>query len=396
VNNISKEHLEVFRQYLLAHKEDVKHSLLNSLPDLLLKQLLIIEDGFLNNDSIEKIALTIDAQNLVSTLKQLQIEYYNSLVQLYFEGKTNKEIEHLLSSDNLTFRNIISDENKFERDLSYAIRLTERDAFKKKFLSIDEADEFQLSEKEIKSAISQLERKSLKLKFVEIDKIMEVDSIPASDASTGKVLAFNLKPFIKYAAAAVILGFIFIGGYHLMNVKTSRNYELAEKVNTKENKLQSLDFKIPLIDEQRIQKNLLQPQSLGFIEPAKISITIIIKNIGRQINRLEEIRSILYNRKDRLEYTTLSKQISIQIDSLIAIRNTYLYIPENKNVILSILTGYNVVHIINLNPSQNRTLYLKLNNNYYKLKATGKHEKLIPIEDKTLLEELNKIIFQNQ
>jgi len=398
VSNIRKEHLDLFRQYLLSHNEEVRGNFRTILPDPVLKYLLIIEEGFLHNWSIESIASNIDAQYLLYDLKQLKLEYYTSLAQIFSEGETNNEIELLLANDNPIFKNAvneISDEIKFEKELSYAIKLTEREAFKKKFLSIDKEEEYHLSDTEIKSAISQLERKSLKQEFTMIDKVMEQDSKPASDTSSGKVLSFNLRRVIKYAAAAVILGFILLGGYYFINFKNRSSNSLAEKETTEETKSQPFTYSIPEISEQRKQMTLLLPQSYGFVKADKIYISIVIQNLGDQIDTLRKIYVKASGRRDSSEFTTGIKHISIQIDSLTAIGNTYLYNPETKKVILSLLDNKSVDKIISINPSQSRNLYLKLNSKYYKLLANSKHEKLIPIEDKAIIEELDKIVFQN-
>ena len=106
--NLQKEHIEVFRQYLLTHDEEIRLNLRSILPGKVLKYLSIVEDGFLRSYSIENIATNIEAIHLAPDLKELQIEYYTSLAEMYLHGQTNDAINSLLAHDNDLFNKILS------------------------------------------------------------------------------------------------------------------------------------------------------------------------------------------------------------------------------------------------------------------------------------------------
>lgn len=395
MSHISKEHLEIFRQYFLSHNEDAKRDLLALLPGTVLKYLLIIEDGFLSNNSIEQIAINIESQNLEPELKLLQIDYFKSLAQLYAQGEYNQEIELLLANGNLVFENVlyeISEEQRFEKDIIAAIKITERTSFKNKFSMIDQEDELFLPETEIKSAITQLERESLKHKFIEIDEFQNGEPV----TTRRKVVSYNFKHIIKYAAAAMLAGLIFGGSYYIIKNTGSVGNDMAIHVNKKEIMKPPPSLVIPVIDEQNNQLPLLMPQSFGFAEVDKIYVSITIQDIGKQIAMLKKIYSQGFDMKNTSVNPNTAKLLTRQIDSLVAIGNTYSYDPVSFKVVLRMLDGQNIAKIININPAQKRSLYLKLNKYYYKLKKTDSPNRLIQVEDKTTIEELDKIIFQNQ
>ena len=215
MNNLDKRHIEIFREYFLSQNEDIRRSIRNILPGILVKYLSIIETGFSKNVSVEIIASQIEANHLIPELQQLQSDYYSSLDRI------------------------------FEEELDFAIRTTERESLKKKFELIDSEEEFQLDESDIKSAITQVERESLRNKLAEIHQLEEIsEKVAALIPATNIIPAANTHPIyriLKYATAAVVIGIVFFGSYVIFNNKKNQNVAIKENKQLDSTNLNSLN-----------------------------------------------------------------------------------------------------------------------------------------------------------
>lgn len=358
MNSLNKEHIEIFREYFLSQNEDVRRNIRNILPGVLLKYLSIIETGFLQKANIENIASQIEATHLISDLRQLQTDYYSSLNQ------------------------------KFEMEIAFAIKATERDAFKKKFSAIDQEDEFQIPETEIKSAIKEVERESIKRNFKQIDKQEE----PVS-----KTPVFSINRFVKYAAAAAIIGFVFLGGYLLLNpANRSEKTSIAKKGEKKDSVKTDLAANIPEIPEQQNEKQILTSESFGFAKDHPQKLIVITQNIGAYIDTLRTFYyEELQGRYGTAGNGPVAKAISQKLDSLSGLINTYTYDVSNRKAIVKLSDKQVIDKVISIDPQRELKLFIKIGKSYFQLNPTQAPLKLILVNDKATIEELEKIIFQN-
>lgn len=359
MNNLDKKNIEIFREYFLSSNEDVRGNIRNILPGVLLKYLSIIETGFLQKATVENIASQIDAPHLIPDLRQLQTDY-NSLM-----------------------------EQVFEKEVAFAIRATERAAFKKKLEEIDLEEEFQIDESDIKSAITQVERESIKQKFENLEEGMAIKQKPAAS-----LISFNR--IARYAAAAVVVGIVFGGGYLILNnSKEQNNGGLAKNENKKDSIKTEIAANVPTITEQVSEKEMLVLESFGFAKEEQQTFVIVTQNIEKQIDTLEKIYSDEIRGKNGGGAGPVARVISQQMDSLLSIRNTYTYDVLNKKIIVRLGNQQKVDKVISTDPSLKTNLFIKINKDYYQLKPTALPLKLIPIKNKDTIEELEKIIFQN-
>ena len=380
MNNLDKKHIEIFREYFLSQNEDVRRSIRNILPGVLLKYLSIIEAGFSQKTTVENIASQIEATHLIPDLKQLQTDYFLSLEQI------------------------------FEKEVAFAIRATERAAFKKKFESIDLADEIQDSE--IKEAITQVERESVRQKFEEIDEWEKSERAIAALAprhigehSAEKIAASKVSPstpvvsfnrIVRYAAAAAVIGIVFLGGYLVLNnSKEQKNGGLARNENNKDSIKTEIVATLPTITEQISEQRLLVPESFGFAKEEPKIFAIVTLNIEKQIDTLKKIYSDEIQGRNGAGVGPITKVISRQIDYLLSIKNTYTYDVTNKKIVVRLDNDQKIDKVISTDPSQKTNLFIKINKDYYQLKPTMQPLKLIPVKNNNTIEELEKIVFQN-
>lgn len=362
MSKIDKQHIELLREYFLSQNENARQNIKNGLPDFFLKYLYIIEDGFKNKLTIENIASQINAPHLIPELQQLQTGYL------------------LLEHD-------------FEREIAFAIRETERTGFKKKFQSIDAEEEFQLQEPEIKSAVTQVERDAIKEKLKKLDSKEDVIK-----KTTSPVI--SIKPFIKYAAAAAIIGIVFWGGYLIINNNGEKQNTGFADYNGDDSKSKYLlnteiTPNLPAITDQVSEKKVLVPVSFGFAKKEQEIIFIVIQNVEKQIDTLKKIYSDQLQGRTGAGNGPVAKAIRQQIDSLSAIKGAYTYGLADKKIILRLGNGQKADEIISLDPSDKSKLFIKIGKSYFQLKPTKKALKLPIVTDKATIDELEKIIFQN-
>jgi hypothetical protein len=368
VSEITKEHITTFREYFLSTDKSVKAKIFESLSDADKQSLTIVEKGFENNISALHIALQLNAPQFENEIKEIQTEYY-SLLQ------------------------------KFEQDLAIAIIQTEREALKKKLKAVD-ANEEAVFINEIKTAITQVEREALKSQLSKADV-------------SAKVISFNFNKFAKYAAAAVITGVVAFSGYRFF---TNKNDSNSIASNNKLQQNQTLPpLNLPTIQQQEKQLTVIEPESFGFTQHKKQSfkiVTTIVSNykaldsIQIKIFELEKIyaEEITGRNGNGASYGPRSKTIKDRLDSLVAFRTillnakafTYTLNTTQNTLHLFFTESLNTSSIISLDLKDKNKFYIKIETQYYPLKPTENPLPLISEKNKTIIEQLNKIIFQNQ
>lgn len=418
-----KQDIEQLRHYFLSHNKEVRIQVRSLLTGILLKYLSIVEDGFLRNISIENIATNIKADHHLPELKQLQFDYYTSLAQIYLNGESNEEIKLLLLNKNILFKEIVAavlNNEAFEKELSFAIRLTEREQLKKKLQLADAYDNFELPEEEIKTAVTEVERTNFKKLFREIDEQEFKETMPeevvsqthskssiANSAQFSKVISF--KSFFRYAAVAIVFGFVAFSGYYLMTSKSPDK----KNANTNLSSNDHMEIAIPnftIIPEQKTKAySVLAPESFGIFTPKKVKIIITVINTGKYIRQtqvyldsLKRSFTMELNSNPKAGYGGVYNEIYTIMDSLKRMLdletsqlNTYTFNQKTGRIILYLSDDIQVDKVMSVNPADRSVFYIQLKKEFYKIQSAIKSKRLIPESNKAIIEELNKIEFQN-
>ena len=265
---ITKNHIEIFRQYLLSNSEEIRINMLRLIPGMFLKYMTVIEDSFLHNRNIEQTAQSIDATHLLHEIKQLQIEYYLSLAKLHLNGETNPAIKSLLDNNNVLFKNVI--DYQFDHDLKQAFVLTERANLKKQFAILEMED---IANEELQQSFLLMERKRLKQQFKQLDS-SSIGMVAEPTVSYNIKELVNNEPLVKpsivrkinwkrIAIAASIVGIICTTT--LLILKNNNNQNKLARVNREikiDKDLSTLSN--TELSFTKFKKNVLKESTLGF------------------------------------------------------------------------------------------------------------------------------------
>lgn len=376
MGKITKEHIDIIREYLLSFDEGVRNNIRSTISATLLKYITVIESGFIRDVTIDKISTEIGFEESSEDLLKLRNEYFVSLAQISLEGGTNSELDKIKASDNLSFQKLLnemSDEGSFEKDMSIAIKLHQREEMKKKFQQFDEEDEFEMSDKEIKAAITSVERESMKKRFAAMDKAEEKSKV--------------FKLITRYAIAAAVVG-VLIGGAYLrfFNHEVNNDNPIVANIEIP-NLVESIESNKSIIIDKRGSSFAGNPS-------IKDSISIQTNGLAKQIDTLRAILEKVIP-DNTGEHGQTNSRISKQIDSLLNILNTYTYDIKTKKVVLNVPKVSIVKNIISINPNNLSEFYINLEGKYYLIKNTEAPLKLYPVTDKKEIEKLKKIELLN-
>ena len=293
---------------------------------------------------------------------------------------------------------------EFEQDLAIAITQTERESLKKKLKAVDDNEDAAFNN-EIKTAITQVEREALKSQLSKLDAPLKV---------AASVSNFNFNMFAKYAAAAVITGVVAFSGYRFFANKNDTNPIVSNNNKSKQN--QTLPpLNLPTIQQQEKHLTVVGPESFGFTQHKKQTFKIVttivsnykaIDSIYFKIVELEKIynEEITSRSGNSAGYGPKTKAIKNMLDSLIVFRTilhntkafTYTLNTTQNTVQLFFTESLNTSSIISLDLKDKNKFYIKIEAKYYPLEPTKIPLQLIAEKNKTIIEQLNKIIFQNQ
>jgi hypothetical protein len=361
--------LNTIKEYLLTFDENIRDRIRISLAEDDFKILSNIENAFLSDKHINAIIQELQLESIQEEIKDLHAEYYLELAEQYAEGKTNKEIETLLSSDNQTFKKTVSlfpDETTFFKELSIAVDDKKTEQLKKGYAEIDEWLESKKS---------------------------------SSKNDEARVVSIRRKIF-RYAIAAVVVGAL-IGGVYLrfFNTKLSDENAIVNNDSINNNKPDIANVELPnLVESIESNKSLLiDKRGSGFAGNISNydSINIKINGLSNQIDALTATLK-KYGIQNNSELDKSYIMISRKIDSLENILNTYTYDYETKRVVLNFPIANKVKNVISKNPKDLSKFYLNVENNYYLIKATETPFELKLITDKEELEKLKRIEFSNE
>lgn len=376
MGKISKENIDVIREYLLSFNEGVRNNIRSTLSATLLKYITIIESGFIKDESIDKISAEIGFTDSIEELLNIRNEYFVSLAQISLDQATNQTLEQIKASNNQSFQKLLnemSDNDSFEKDMRISLKSFQREEMKKLFKEIDKEDEFEIADNEIKTAITSLERESMKKRFAEIDK----------EEHRSKVF----KLITRYAVAATVIG-ILIGGAYLrfFNHEASNDNSIVSNVELP-NLIESSEYSKSIIVDNR-------GSGLAGNISIKDSISIQTNVLTKQIDTLRAMleKAIPDNAG---EHGQTNSRITRQIDSLLNILNTYTYDFKTKKVVLNVPQVSIIKNIIAINPNDLSEFYISIEGKYYLIKNTEAPLKLYPITDKKDIEKLKRIELLN-
>lgn len=376
MGKIIKEHIDIIREYLLSFDEGVRDNIRSTISATLLKYITIIESGFIKDGNIENISREIGAVESIEDLLKLRNEYFITLAQISIDRGANTDLDKIKSWNNQSFQKLLNemtDNKSFEKDMSIAIKLLQREEMKKRFQQFDKEEEFEFTDKEMKTAIKSVERESMKKRFTAIDKAEERSKI--------------FKLITRYAIAAAIIG-VLVGGYflnffnkeELIENPTVANIEIPDLIESKESN------KLIIIDNS----------GSGFAKNPTINDSITIQQNGLS-KQIDTLKAVLKKEISGIPkgYGTFYSQISKQIDSLLNILDTYTYNYKSKTVVINIPTVKVVKNIISIEPNNLSQFYINIDDKYYLIKDTKSPIKLIPITDRNRIKELELIEFSN-
>jgi hypothetical protein len=350
--------LNIIREYLLTFDENIRDRIRISLAEDDFKILSNIENAFLSDKHINAIIQELQLESIQEEIKDLHAEYYLELAEQFAEGKTNKEIETLLSSDNQTFKKTVSlfpDETTFFKELSIAVDDKKTEQLKKGYAEIDEWLESKKS---------------------------------SSKNDEARVVSIRRKIY-RYALAAAVVG-VLIGGVYLsfFNTKLSDDNAIVNNDTINNNKPDIADLELPnLIEHSESNKSIIIDKTSSGLASLNESVNIKYNGLSKQIDTLKNILE-----KNIVGNGQTYSQVSKQIDSLLSILNTYTYDFKTKKVVLNVPTINVVNNIISIDPNNLSELYIKLEDTFYIIQKTETPIKLRPIIDRKLIDTLNDII----
>jgi len=370
VDSLNKKEIEILHKYFLTANEHRKESIRKKLTPAELHHLEIVEACLDGDGNIDRAVLEAGMPGAQDELEELQFSYYLWQAEQYVKGKKNTSIEKLLSANNWLFKEAIAfeaDEESITKDLTIAIRRTEREALKKQLLAIDLESDPPLSGIETRNNVIQL-----------------------TDISSKKETGPNNRRFIRYVAAALIIGAVSITIFLLLN--RAKNPGISQrKTPGGQIELKKTHFEkySPDIIADNMVVKAIAPEGFGFAGQQALQYNIEIQHIEKQIDRLKK----WYDIHDEAGAQTLQK--NAQIDSLLSCIDTYLFNGEKSKLVLKLGKETKPDHVIIPDPLHRHTLFIQLNKQFYEIKPAKTPLKLTPVTDRQLIESLQKIVFQN-
>jgi hypothetical protein len=347
--------LNIFREYLLVFDEAKKEQIKKDLSENDFEIFSGLERAFLTDTRIDKIIKDFSLTQFQDEIRDLHAEFYLELAELYSEGKINKEIETLLSSNNQTFKkavNLFPSETIFLKELSIAMDDVQTEKLIKGYAQVEEW----------------LESKKTNQKI-------------AADVTPIRKMIF------KYAIAATLVG-VLIGGYY---------FNSFNKEELTDNPIVA-NIEIPnLIESKEGNKSIIADnRGSGFAKNPAINDSIIIQvnGLSKQIDTLQVMLENL-RIKDNKQADSIQSKIIGQIDSLQALLNTYTFNSSSQKAILNLPKVTVIENIISIDPSNLTNFYINIKGQYYLIEKNEKPVKLVPVVDKSLIENLQRIIFLN-
>jgi hypothetical protein len=385
VRKLIKEDIDIIRQYLLSFDEAFRENIRSTISATMLKYLTIVENGFINDHSTERISSELGIEQS-QELRALKIEYLTALAQASIEKGSNVNIDKINIIGNKSYQKIlkeISDVDAFEKDMTIAIKLLERNELKRMLEKYDEEDEFDISDHEIKTAIAITERDEMRKRFKNLDD--EENNIK------------KIKLIFRYAIAAAVIGIILSSSYFLLfKQEEKKDIDFAQKDSITKSNVELALTDLPNLIELNHEKQILinGKISRGFAVKND-SITIETYGLLRQIDTLQKIVEELQNQSVK-ESGLVENQITLQIDSLQSLLNKYTYNPSSRKVKIYLPKATQVKNVITIDQNKSSKLYISIKGEYFIINTNTIPAYLIPIKDRNTIDSLNSIEFLNE
>lgn len=406
MSNLNSHNIEQIQNYFITTDDTARLVLQNNIAPIFLKRFLsdlkslfILEPD--NETKLISLATSMGASNHLEDLKEIQQQFYSHLAEIYLNGNTNFDINKLLKVKNQRF--LI--EVNYQKQLSAAFILSEREELKKRFQSNDKGSE--IGDEEIALAFKGIERERIKNLFISMEEIEREEEQKSRKSNQRMYLykedsnvdldkrrlewpadytsKFNWK---RFAIAASIIGLIVTTTFIIFTQDKKEIDVVSNKatINTPYtgndsllNNQTALNPPIlkPLPPDLK-QVKILKEQSFGFAAEDEY-LKLEIYNLE---SYLESYKDSVKNEINPIRKDLYSKAV----DSLKNMVNRYsfqnnllkIYIPTKQKV--------KVFKIEN-------EIYFQIDNTTYECKESKELLPLKKISDKQTLNTIDKILF---
>ena len=359
---------------------------------------------------------SLDLVNVEQVLNELESFFTPFLEQLAEENVQgyNSESTQKLAEGNDYFKERVL----FYKNLKKAIFLSERKRIKSELPSMYEKYTFEIDEKQLVEGITKIERQALRDKLkVWDEELIESDSnlheikFSLADAESRSSFSNEIKndkvkiislQWIKYAIAAC---FVFGLGFWFFNNQTDM-LPVNPVVIQPNGENTKLTAPKPVLEEATTSSkvtDVLIDEGLGFTSSSKQIKVITINNINRISSVQKAIETYqsfiekelitskddgIKNKKLHIEIKKEIEALQIELNSLKSKHNAYLFdgkaltlydIEQTKITVLAFENDY----------------YFKKGNEFYVLTKTNVPRVYIKVNDKTLQNSLEQVLFSN-
>jgi len=324
---LTNKHIETIRQFLFAEtvtervrlREQADSPAMAVFMDQLREYFV---DADKNETDLQVLAASLEANDQISSLLQLQQEYYAYLADLHAAGLTNSDLEKMLASNH---KGLLA-EIEFSNELKTAFKLQERAALKNQFSAME--DDKDLSIDEISMAYRIQERRDLKKEFADIEANFK------SSKHIAPVIPFNWR---QLAVAASVIGLILTATFYLFDKKPGQadqpvavNHDKPVKGNNRDNQLlaekQLADFMTTIIPESKQTTAVKEEMSLGYA-PKKDSLKVKIYDLGVALKKIDS--AINMSKKENPGEQKILELLTKRRDSISSLNNKYRFVKDS-------------------------------------------------------------------
>ncbi len=402
---MGKSILDISRLYFLSFDDREREKLFSSLSEEEKDLLIEIGAAFTSHDGILGLAKHPFLSKYVDELKDLQIEYFIFLSELFSEGKTNSVIEKLKQTQNELFAEVLkefSDNQSFEKDLVKGLNDIEREEQKYMFTLLEKSEEeIDIPDEEIQHAITLNERKFLKDKLKEIDNSILAKALSESvfrpyfvantETAGAKSVSYKSQNKIwTYAIAASLIIAISGIGYFYLNRNESNNVDSFSKRDII-NKRNVYVKKGIISKSNRLEIQVLSGNLLSQSEESSVNFITVDINFLK-IDQADSV-SVINKSLNSKNIEEISDTISKKNESNNLV-DTYTYFNYYLVLNLDIHENVDNISLVSLDGESKSDLYLVLNSEYYRLTKTMIPIKLVRYTSTKKIDLIRKIVDQ--
>lgn len=345
-------------------------------------------NGFLVYDSDQKPLYTEvyklelnDPEKLISQLPKLYKSFIEEVAEDYVLGNVSKKASEILTQNQDFVKRV-----HYLKTLKNVITKVERKRVKEELPLAYQRITFQPNEKDIKNAVKQKAREDLKEKLktwnqeAKKDVVLEKRVEPAIEMSTEskketKVISLT---WIKYAVAACVVlaaGVLYFNSYNSLQPTEDNVVDTDKEENIDEIQLAEIE-----ITSDNIQ--VLTPIGLGYVDAStKVKMTI---NFIDQSKQKESIEASLKEGISKSDY------YESLLDTLNKKENKYTFTNNELSFYSKkIQENYKFIQF-------DKELYLSRDDKFYQIKETKVPADLTEVQDSEIIEQLERIIFDNE